>query len=104
MRISDWSSYVCSSDLTKDGLFGDRAGLRHGVRLAPMGLSSLAYGTYERRLARRLDPQRTPHHLGANVDGHRRWGSEASRVGRRVSVGICLGGRRFVTKKIRKQK
>ena len=44
-----------------------------------MGLSSLAYGTYERRLARRLDPQRTPHHIGAIVDGNRRWAKDSGR-------------------------
>ena len=42
-----------------------------------MGLSSIAYGAYERRLARRLDPARTPHHVGAIVDGNRRWAKDA---------------------------
>ncbi|MDO5634992.1 MAG: isoprenyl transferase [Micrococcus sp.] len=31
------------------------------------------YRLYERRLARSLDPQRLPRHVGAMVDGNRRW-------------------------------
>jgi len=42
-----------------------------------MGVSDLAYGAYERRLARRLDPARLPHHVGAIVDGNRRWAKGA---------------------------
>ena len=42
-----------------------------------MGASDLAYGVYERRLARRLDPSRLPHHVGAIVDGNRRWAKGA---------------------------
>jgi short-chain Z-isoprenyl diphosphate synthase len=38
-----------------------------------MGLTHLAYGAYERRLAKGLDPSRLPHHVGAIVDGNRRW-------------------------------
>jgi short-chain Z-isoprenyl diphosphate synthase len=42
-----------------------------------MGVSDLAYSAYERRLAKRLDPQRLPHHVGAIVDGNRRWAKGA---------------------------
>lgn len=42
-----------------------------------MGLSDLAYGAYERRLARSLDPARLPHHVGAIVDGNRRWAKDS---------------------------
>jgi short-chain Z-isoprenyl diphosphate synthase len=42
-----------------------------------MGVSDLAYGVYERRLARHLDPTRLPHHVGAIVDGNRRWAKGA---------------------------
>jgi short-chain Z-isoprenyl diphosphate synthase len=38
-----------------------------------MGVSDLAYGAYERRLTKRLDHSRLPHHVGAIVDGNRRW-------------------------------
>lgn len=36
-------------------------------------MSDLLYGVYERRLTRNLDPDRLPHHVGAIVDGNRRW-------------------------------
>lgn len=42
-----------------------------------MGLSDLAYGAYERRLLRHLDPTRLPRHVGAIVDGNRRWAKDA---------------------------
>ena len=42
-----------------------------------MGLSQVAYGAYERRLLKRLDPDRLPRHVGAIVDGNRRWAKDA---------------------------
>jgi short-chain Z-isoprenyl diphosphate synthase len=42
-----------------------------------MGVSDLAYGVYERRLVKRLDPAKLPHHVGAIVDGNRRWAKGA---------------------------
>ena len=42
-----------------------------------MGVSDLLYGTYERRIARHLDPSRLPRHVGAIVDGNRRWAKDA---------------------------
>ena len=38
-----------------------------------MAMSDLLYGAYERRLQHRLDRQRMPKHVGAIVDGNRRW-------------------------------
>ena len=38
-----------------------------------MGLSDLAYGIYERRLVRNLDPARAPGHVAVMLDGNRRW-------------------------------
>lgn len=38
-----------------------------------MGLNNLVYGLYERRLRRHLDYSRLPNHVGAIVDGNRRW-------------------------------
>ena len=38
-----------------------------------MGLPSLAYRLYERRLARSLPADKLPHHIGVMVDGNRRW-------------------------------
>ncbi len=48
-----------------------------------MGLNHLVYGLYERRLQRELEPGRLPHHVGAIVDGNRRWakGTGADLVG-----------------------
>ncbi|KQY58545.1 UDP pyrophosphate synthase [Aeromicrobium sp. Root495] len=42
-----------------------------------MGLSDLAYGAYERRLLKNLDTDRLPRHVGAIVDGNRRWAKDA---------------------------
>ena len=42
-----------------------------------MGVSELLYGAYERRLLRQLDQSRLPHHVGAIVDGNRRWAKDA---------------------------
>jgi len=53
-----------------------------------MALSDLVYGAYERRLARRLDPARLPHHVGAIVDGNRRW---AKRGGTKFEAGYQAG-------------
>lgn len=53
-----------------------------------MALSDLVYGAYERRLAKRLDPSRLPHHVGAIVDGNRRW---AKRGGARFEAGYQAG-------------
>ena len=42
-----------------------------------MGVSDLLYGAYERRLMRQLDRSRLPRHVGAIVDGNRRWAKDA---------------------------
>ncbi len=38
-----------------------------------MTFSDLVYGVYERRLLSHLDPDRMPQHVGAIIDGNRRW-------------------------------
>ncbi|MGZ4609315.1 MAG: isoprenyl transferase, partial [Actinomycetes bacterium] len=38
-----------------------------------MDLREVAYRTYARRLARRLDHDQIPRHVGVIVDGNRRW-------------------------------
>jgi len=43
-----------------------RSTLRRTVRDA-------VYGVYEQRLARRLDPESAPRHVGVLIDGNRRW-------------------------------
>lgn len=42
-----------------------------------MGLSNVLYSVYERRLMRGLDLDRLPRHVGAIVDGNRRWAKGA---------------------------
>lgn len=42
-----------------------------------MAMSDLLYGAYERRLQHRLDRRRLPKHVGAIVDGNRRWAKDA---------------------------
>jgi short-chain Z-isoprenyl diphosphate synthase len=38
-----------------------------------VGLRNLVYAAYERRIARRLSPDRMPRHVGVILDGNRRW-------------------------------
>ena len=38
-----------------------------------MGLRSVAYSLYERRLLAGLDTDRVPRHVGVILDGNRRW-------------------------------
>jgi short-chain Z-isoprenyl diphosphate synthase len=42
-----------------------------------MGVADLLYGAYERRLLRELESERLPQHVGAIVDGNRRWAKDA---------------------------
>jgi len=42
-----------------------------------MNMSDLLYSAYERRLLRRLDRSRLPRHVGAIIDGNRRWAKDA---------------------------
>ncbi len=44
--------------------------VRRTVRRA---VRDAVYSAYERRLARRLDPSQSPHHVGVMIDGNRRW-------------------------------
>lgn len=51
-------------------------------------LREILYGLYERRLARRLDTQAIPRHIGILVDGNRRW---AKQYGADTSAGHRAG-------------
>ena len=53
-----------------------------------MPVSDLIYGAYERRLAKGLDPAQLPRHVGAIVDGNRRW---AKGAGAGVDLGYQAG-------------
>src|SRR3546814_14453451 len=99
LRISDWSSDVCSSDLFDDdaGVIQDSAhkpecGSCSGFDLCASAVSDL-FG-YAQRL----------HSLfGSNYSGscspRCRRRSEERRVGKSVSVRVDLGGRRIIKKK-----
>src|SRR3546814_13474649 len=88
MRISDWSSDVCSSDLQRDraeiGIerdIGPRVGSGGGRRIGRCGCGLGGEG--EEREKHREHGQR----------------SEERRVGKSVSVRVDLGGRRIIKKK-----
>src|SRR3546814_16992587 len=94
MRISDWSSDVCSSDLRSAGMWGgQRLGLRGYRSSEPLVLEGLA----ERQAARHRSARRT---RGAGAEGegpsdprrgHRLEGTHQRSAGRRV-------GKEFVSK------
>src|SRR3546814_6187652 len=90
MRISDWSSDVCSSDLPPRVLRGTRRRRRRGRRVAP----SRAHGGTGPSTPRG-SPRAALHPATAAVLRGR---SEARRVGNELSVRVDLGGRRFIKK------
>jgi short-chain Z-isoprenyl diphosphate synthase len=53
-----------------------------------MSVRDLVYGVYEKRLAKRLDPERAPRHVGVIMDGNRRW---AKAVGEQIATGHKRG-------------
>src|SRR3546814_19056204 len=99
MRISDWSSDVCSSDLmyclltlTVILISADSSGfgLGHsvfmaGLALVPYSLASVAGSRWAHRVRGRLGPDR-----------------KSVVEGKRVSGSVDLGGRRNIKKKKRK--
>src|SRR3546814_20592806 len=93
MRISDWSSDVCSSDLSR--LRADRrrnrrdAGHVFGRRLRPCGF------------LRRRGRARPGADRRQGRGGRRDFGADRKRVvsGKSVSVRVDLGGRRIIKKK-----
>src|SRR3546814_12152241 len=116
MRISDWSSDVCSSDLVLVDAAGDRLGAwMHVWRvLVPRTSAGPAVGGVDARLAGigapnvgrsrgwgrgctfggQWCPQRRPvPPVGAWVD----W--KSVHLGKRVSVSVDIGGRRILNKK-----
>src|SRR3546814_11675007 len=79
MRISDWSSDVCSSDLFRAA-----------------GLDGSLYQGF--RAEGRPDPQQTSPRMGAGDGG--RPDRKSVVLGKSVSVRVDLGGRRVIKKKI----
>src|SRR3546814_10709557 len=91
MRISDWSSDVCSSDLASRAAAGRRAGLFRGPPAEPAAAS----------LDARRGPPLRPVLRRAAVPGHRPHHGDRKSVGsgKSVSVRVDLGGRRIIKKK-----
>ncbi|HTC70684.1 MAG TPA: isoprenyl transferase [Acidothermaceae bacterium] len=56
-----------------------------------MDVRGLLYGTYERRLAAALTPDRVPRHVGVILDGNRRWAKA-------LGVGVASGHRKGAAK------
>src|SRR3546814_20750618 len=101
MRISDWSSDVCSSDL--DRLLGDLAQRDHRIFIAI---------AIERQIGAARDLPRTPRgeqheiepvgdFVDAIFDRDARQDRKSVVEGKSVSVRVDLGGRRIIKKKIK---
>src|SRR5471032_489248 len=56
-----------------------------------MDVRGLLYGTYERKLAAALTPDRVPRHVGVILDGNRRWAKA-------LGVGVASGHRKGAAK------
>src|SRR3546814_14858676 len=101
MRISDWSSDVCSSDLQR------RSGPRPQQRRGARGDGSAVGDDPAGGLLLRVDRHRAPGEGGGRADqrrararGHLRLSDRKSVVeGKSVSVRVDLGGRRIIKKK-----
>src|SRR3546814_20423968 len=92
MRISDWSSDVCSSDLASAcGAKEAEAGRLLGRKRTPIKVSTLA-----------MDRSRIESHIRPLI-GRRKEIGRASCRGKSVSVRVDLGGRRILKKKKYKQ-
>src|SRR3546814_11368136 len=109
MRISDWSSDVCSSDLDagEEGRLGQsparhvsadgRRPAREAVRRAGPALFGPA-----RRLS--ADHQGGHPRIGRSADGDHRVDRKSVVEGKSVAVRVDLGGRRIIKKKKTKNK
>src|SRR3546814_14079339 len=91
MRISDWSSDVCSSDL-----FNDRTGPNAAIKLMTDGIL-LAESQRDPMLYLLLAGTLAPPFIGTTIFFHQDRKSVVS--GKSVSVSVDLGGRRIINKK-----
>src|SRR3546814_11889413 len=99
MRISDWSSDVCSSDLFPllslwAASLGGKKGAAHLAQFAAkfLGHCNAQFWIADAETEARFYVGDTQH--GASLGR-----SEERRVGKRVSVRVDLGGRRIIKKK-----
>src|SRR3546814_12190865 len=107
MRISDWSSDVCSSDLLETALAGDAArALRMSASLCAEGDSVLALMGWVagevRRIAAYAAVAASGGDVGAAMRADRVWESrdrKSGGAGKSVSVRVTLGGSPIFNKK-----
>src|SRR3546814_1151807 len=92
MRISDWSSDVCSSDLIGSASRKRMGEKQHRVDARHFGIDRDRLGALLRDLDQR-EPAVPRAGEAHRLDMRR---SEERRVGTRVSVRVDLGGRRFI--------
>src|SRR3546814_11788907 len=100
MRISDWSSDVCSSDLHRDRIAGAVVDDNH--RLGARQHRELFLGG--ERTDATIDQRDLAEQAQVGHTGHRRNHAEAGDrksvvSGKSVSVRVALGGRRIIKKK-----
>src|SRR3546814_11277221 len=91
MRISDWSSDVCSSDLSK---------ARRSIAPPRIGTEIAAAGEPSRISVRGLGPGNSLNDNAGKLFQSRARRSEERRVGKELSVRVDLGGRRIIKKKL----
>src|SRR3546814_16141376 len=113
MRISDWSSDVCSSDFYRLSTWADRdvqavagSGDFSNLEQAESYVEALRRSAEESAPARLQFGARTiGYSLFPNLSGHG-WGEERTSVvsGKSGSVREDLGGRRLIKKKTKKNK
>src|SRR3546814_11474257 len=110
MRISDWSSYVCSSDLSREDP-GGATGSAGWPAPLPVAATFRQFSAYSRTGCAAAYPVRhrpARRHTGdgtrAFENDHRRFGADRQSVveGKSVSVRVDLGGRRNINKKTKK--
>src|SRR3546814_16100560 len=109
MRISDWSSDVCSSDLDRGGFHRLVAAItqRHltlGIRLKERSRARMAIGRQPfEDLVTVIERGR--HEIGGFIAGKAEHEDRKSvGSGKSVSVSVDIGGRRIIKKKKKKQK
>src|SRR3546814_18042347 len=98
MRISDWSSDVCSSDLHRWRTRHERQGARQETRPQTRPGSAARAQGRGRRPGAGSQPRRQP----ARAAG-RREDRKSVAEGKSVSVRVDLGGRRIIKKKTKKK-
>src|SRR3546814_12957448 len=103
MRISDWSSDVCSSDLKYFGVHGDALALRSKrLEMLASNIANAATPGFKARdidFAAQLKQAQTGAALATTEGGHIAHDRESVVEGRGVSVRVDLGGRRIIKKK-----